>query len=360
MSGSGATVVYTDGACAGNPGPGGWAWAEPGGAWAAGPAAHTTNQRMEITAAYEAAVAHPGPVEIVTDSTYVKNCFDQRWYVKWQAGGRWLNSQRQPVANRDLWEPFIGLYLERPGEITFRWVKGHSGDVMNDLVDRLAVQACVDQMARSGTAPPDPATLGPPDLPIRRGTDAGASATVGPAAGASAVVADPRVPDGHRLAVFGHRPPELGGWDPNPVADGVCRTLGEILAAKAVLHPDLVVLTGLRLGAEMLAAEAAAEASVPYVAVLPFPDPQRVWSVAMQDRFHALAAAARGVVTLERKQPATKADARSALARRDGWLTANSAEAILVWDRDDRTLADLHRKLERRLGDDLWVLEPPT
>ena len=70
------TVVYTDGACSGNPGPGGWAWAVPGGAWASGPAAHTTNQRMEITAAYEAALDHPGPVQIVTDSTYVVNCFE--------------------------------------------------------------------------------------------------------------------------------------------------------------------------------------------------------------------------------------------------------------------------------------------
>jgi ribonuclease HI len=73
---SDATVVYTDGACLGNPGPGGWAWAEPEGAYASGPAARTTNQRMEITAAYEAVRGHPdGPLEIVSDSTYVVNCF---------------------------------------------------------------------------------------------------------------------------------------------------------------------------------------------------------------------------------------------------------------------------------------------
>src|SRR6187551_544083 len=97
------TTVYTDGACAGNPGPGGWAWAEPGGAFAAGFASHTTNQRMEITAAYEAAVAHPGELEIVTDSIYVLNCFEKRWFQKWVATG-WLNSAKKPVANRDLWE----------------------------------------------------------------------------------------------------------------------------------------------------------------------------------------------------------------------------------------------------------------
>src|SRR5262249_30401016 len=143
------------------------AWAEPGGAWASGFEAHTTNQRMEITAAFEAACSHPGSLEIVTDSTYVKNCFQQSWYVKWKANG-WLNSQRKPVANRDLWEPFIDLYESRPGEITFRWVKGHSNDVMNDLVDRLAVEACVTQQAGAGEQPPAPASLGPADVPSVR------------------------------------------------------------------------------------------------------------------------------------------------------------------------------------------------
>jgi ribonuclease HI len=342
------TVVYTDGACAGNPGPGGWAWAEPGGAWASGFAPHTTNQRMEITAAFEAARSHPGALEIVTDSTYVKNCFEQRWYAKWKANG-WKNSQRKPVANRDLWEPFIELYESRPGEITFRWVKGHSNDVMNDLVDRLAVAACVAQQAAAGEHPPDPATLGPADVvPLRVVGDAPAKR-------------DGRVPVGHRLVVFGAAPPELGGWDANPVATDVRRRLAELLAAKAQLHADLVVVTGLRLGAEMLAAEAALDAVVPYVAVLPYPEPDRTWSADNRARFARLVASARSSVTLERNRPDARSRAkfRDALARRDGWLVANADEAVLVWDRDDRSLADLHRKLVARLGEEeVWVLEP--
>src|ERR687894_2910235 len=100
------TTVYTDGACLGNPGPGGWAWAVPGGPFASGAEKATTNQRMEITAALEAVRALPGPLEIVSDSTYVVNCFRDRWWEQWQARG-WLNKAKKPVANRDLWEPLI-------------------------------------------------------------------------------------------------------------------------------------------------------------------------------------------------------------------------------------------------------------
>jgi ribonuclease HI len=137
-------TVYTDGACSGNPGPGGWAWAvAPSGSPSAfGHAEHTTNQRMEITAALEALralAADPGPIEVVSDSTYVVNCFRDRWWEGWMRRG-WLNSQRKPVANRDLWEPLINLVLAR-GDVTFRWVKGHSGDPLNDLVDEMAVAA---------------------------------------------------------------------------------------------------------------------------------------------------------------------------------------------------------------------------
>lgn len=135
--------VYTDGACAGNPGPGGWAWAvaPDGDRRGSGGAPHTTNQRMEVQAVLEALTAlrhERGPITVVSDSTYVVNCFRDRWYVKWQSNG-WKNSKKEPVANVDLWKPLIEVVLEvRPG---FRWVKGHSGDAMNDLVDRLAVAA---------------------------------------------------------------------------------------------------------------------------------------------------------------------------------------------------------------------------
>ena len=136
-------IVYTDGACSGNPGPGGWAWAmaPEGKPQGSGGAANTTNQRMELQAVLEALLAldpREGPIEIVSDSTYVVNCFKDRWYVGWQRNG-WRNSKRQPVANDDLWRPLIEIALA--GEVSFRWVKGHSGDPMNDLVDALAVAA---------------------------------------------------------------------------------------------------------------------------------------------------------------------------------------------------------------------------
>lgn len=136
-------IVYTDGACSGNPGPGGWAWAvaPTGERCGSGGEAHSTNQRMEVLAVLEALRAHPDdPARIVSDSTYVVNCFRDSWWRGWLARG-WRNSQKQPVANQDLWKPLIELYQRRAAQITFQWVKGHSGDPMNELVDRLAVAA---------------------------------------------------------------------------------------------------------------------------------------------------------------------------------------------------------------------------
>lgn len=146
-------TVYTDGACSGNPGPGGWAWAIPGGEFESGADPNTTNQRMEILAALQAVRTLGGrdeAIDIVSDSTYVVNCFKDRWWQGWQRRG-WTNSQRKPVANRDLWEPLIDVVTARR-DITFRWVKGHSGDPMNDLVDRLAVEAGARQRGTSGTS----------------------------------------------------------------------------------------------------------------------------------------------------------------------------------------------------------------
>jgi ribonuclease HI len=136
---AGATEVFTDGACRGNPGPGGWAWAVPDGPQGSGHDPATTNQRMEVRAALEAIRALPGTLVVVSDSTYVVNCFKNSWWTGWRARG-WTNSAKKPVANRDLWEPLIDLVEER-GDVTFRWVKGHSGHPMNDLVDQLAVEA---------------------------------------------------------------------------------------------------------------------------------------------------------------------------------------------------------------------------
>ncbi|HEX5268033.1 MAG TPA: ribonuclease H [Acidimicrobiales bacterium] len=158
------TTVYTDGACLGNPGRGGWAWAVPGGRFRSGAAGHSTNQRMEITAALEALGELTGAVTVVSDSTYVVNCFRDRWYEGWIRRG-WRNAQKKPVANQDLWAPLLELYLPRREEVAFRWVKGHGDDPMNDLVDRLAVEAATLQEGREGTGRPD--DLGPPDRPYR-------------------------------------------------------------------------------------------------------------------------------------------------------------------------------------------------
>ncbi|MCE2710445.1 MAG: ribonuclease HI [Ilumatobacteraceae bacterium] len=141
---TGVRVVYTDGACSGNPGPGGWAWAmapdgEPHGS---GGESRTTNQRMELLAVLQALrtlSASDGPIEVVSDSQYVVKCFNEAWWEGWLRRG-WKNSQRQPVANRDLWEPLISLVRER-GDISFRWVRGHTGEPMNERVDALAVAA---------------------------------------------------------------------------------------------------------------------------------------------------------------------------------------------------------------------------
>ena len=141
--------IFTDGACSGNPGPGGWAWAVPDGPYASGAERHTTNQRMETMAAFQAVTSIAGELLVVTDSTYVRNCFRDRWWEGWLRRGC-TNSAKKPVANRDLWEPLIEEYRRR-GNVSFSWVKGHSGDRMNDLVDMLAVEAAQTQRGRTGT-----------------------------------------------------------------------------------------------------------------------------------------------------------------------------------------------------------------
>ncbi len=341
------TVVYTDGACSGNPGPGGWAWAVPDGAFASGYEGHSTNQRMEIMAAWDAARSISGPLEVVSDSTYVVKCFTDKWYEGWHKRG-WTNSAKKPVANRDLWEPFIELYLDRlgtPDVVSFRWVKGHSGDKMNDLVDRLAVEAATRQEARSGDHPPD--TLGP--------ADSNGSGSEGDDVGPPVVV--PALP-GHAIAVFGHRPPELGGYDENMTTATLRRQLAEIFTAKAEMHPNLTIASGLRLGAETIAAEVALETDVPFVAVLPFPNPDKLWPSASRQRFRSLTDRAFDVYTIQRKEPDSKPKAGAALARLDAWLLANATEAVVVWDGRDKALGALHKKAETALGDDVWVLEP--
>lgn len=336
--GSNTAVAYTDGACSGNPGPGGWAWAISGERYASGSDAHTTNQRMEITAGFEAVQAIEGGLEVVSDSTYVVHCFRDRWHEGWVKRG-WKNSKREPVANRDLWEPFIDLVLAR-GDVTFRWVKGHAGDPMNDLVDRLAVEAALTQTGRTGEGEPE--DLGPPDR-------------VGPAAGGR----DRRLPAGRLVLVAGHRPGELGGYDPNPVADGVRTRLQEILAAMVQVDGPLGVVSGLRLGAEQLGAEAALALDLPLVVVLPYPEADRPWPAAARARFAELVDAAEVAITLETKMPATKQMAGAALGRRDAWLARQVDAALVVWDQEDDTVGRLVRSLEDHLGADQVLFVHP-
>lgn len=340
-------VVYTDGACSGNPGPGGWAWAREDGAWASGAEPHTTNQRMEIMAAFDAVRSADGPLEVVSDSTYVVNCFRDRWWEGW-IKRNWLNSKREPVANRDLWEPFVELVRQRDN-VTFRWVKGHSGDPMNDLVDALAVAAAQSQKGGEGTTLPDVSRL-PADTPNPVG------------AAMAGVRKDRRLPKldiaTHGVVVLGHRPPELGGYEQNPTSDYVARQLRSVLAAKAEMDSSLVVVSGLRLGAEMLAAEAAVALGLALVVVLPFPNPDRRWPAPQRNRFESLCAAADEVVTLERKVPGDNAAVSASLARRDGWLVRNVASAILVWRQELPVFRRLAVSLEDHLGDEVWIIDP--
>lgn len=339
--------VWTDGACKGNPGPGGWAWVDEQRRWASGAEARSTNQRMEIVAAHRAMTAHDGPVTIVSDSTYVVNCFRDRWYEGWKKRD-WKNSQRKPVANRELWEPFIDEYLTRRDEVEFAWVKGHSGDEMNDIADRLAVAAAAEQRDDSGDALP---VLGEADAvaPVERGAATGAGA-----ASSTAGDRDRRLPAGRLIGVFGLRPTELGGYDANPVADRVGRRLQEILAAKARMYPDLHVVSGLRLGAEALGGEAAVAERIPLVAVLPFPDPDAKWPESSRRRFRSLCDAAGAVLTLERATPDTKAKIGASLRRRDGWMARNLDEAIVVWDGQEPFTKRMLDSLRDKLGDDVW------
>ena len=178
---------------------------------AAGPSRTRPTSAWRSTAATEALYAIDGPVTVVSDSTYVVNCFTKKWYVGWKAKG-WKNSKKQDVANQDLWRPLIDHVLER-GDVTWQWVKGHSGDEWNDVVDRLAVEAAVQQKGRSGDRPPE--VLGPADA-------------VGLAAAAPPSRTRRRLrrrrsgpanqPEGHLVVVLGHRPPELGRLRPQPPA----------------------------------------------------------------------------------------------------------------------------------------------
>ncbi|KYP82077.1 ribonuclease HI [Ferroacidibacillus organovorans] len=132
--------LYTDGACSGNPGPGGWSAILVNGAKErelSGGEAETTNQRMEILAAVEGLKALKKPCEVAlhSDSAYLINCINEKWYVKWRKNG-WVNSKKEAVKNRDLWEQLLPLLDVH--HVTFVKVKGHSGHAYNERCDALA------------------------------------------------------------------------------------------------------------------------------------------------------------------------------------------------------------------------------
>jgi uncharacterized phage-like protein YoqJ len=135
--------------------------------------------------------------------------------------------------------------------------------------------------------------------------------------------------------------------------------MADIVEAKASLHPDLVVLTGLGLGAEQLGAEAALRAGVPFVAVLPYPEQESVWPPESRERYGKLLSAAVAEVTLQGKPPETKQKAGAALARRNAWLARHAHEALIVWDGKDDAVGKLVRSFQDHLGEeDVWVVEP--
>lgn len=136
-------AIYTDGACAGNPGPGGWGAVLMYGEHykeLSGNAAETTNNRMEIQAVIEAlgSLKQPCRVNVYSDSAYVVNCFKQDWIGGWQRNG-WRNSQNKEVQNRDLWQMLLSVM--RGHKVTFIKVKGHSDNKWNNRCDELATSA---------------------------------------------------------------------------------------------------------------------------------------------------------------------------------------------------------------------------
>ncbi|MBR1764841.1 MAG: ribonuclease HI [Ruminococcus sp.] len=133
--------IYTDGACSGNPGPGGWGAILRFGTAEkelSGGERQTTNNRMELTAVITAleALKEPCEVELYSDSRYIIDAVQKGWAKGWQARG-WVKGDKKPALNPDLWERLLAL-LERH-RVTFVWVKGHAGHPENERCDALAV-----------------------------------------------------------------------------------------------------------------------------------------------------------------------------------------------------------------------------
>ena len=133
--------IYTDGACSGNPGPGGWAAVLRYGTTEkelCGGTEDTTNNRMELTAVIEAlaALKEPCIVELTSDSKYVIDSVTKGWVYGWQKKG-WIKSDKKPALNVDLWERLLPLLAKHT--VRFHWIKGHNGHPENERCDQLAV-----------------------------------------------------------------------------------------------------------------------------------------------------------------------------------------------------------------------------
>ena len=136
-------IIYADGACRGNPGPGGWgAWLKSGAHERElfGGEPRTTNNRMELTAVIQAlaALKRPSAVVVYTDSEYVKNGITS-WIHGWKKRG-WLTADRKPVKNVELWQQLEAQAAQH--RVDWRWVKGHAGDPGNERADALANRGC--------------------------------------------------------------------------------------------------------------------------------------------------------------------------------------------------------------------------
>ena len=144
-------VIHTDGACKGNPGPGGWGVllsSDGGEKELFGGEALTTNNRMELTAVIEAigALKRPCQVTLYLDSEYVRKGITE-WIVGWKARG-WRTAAKQPVKNADLWLRLDALLAAGEHRIDWRWVRGHSGDAGNERADQLANRGVDSTRAR--------------------------------------------------------------------------------------------------------------------------------------------------------------------------------------------------------------------
>jgi len=133
-------IIYTDGACSGNPGPGGWGAILVYGERKleiSGYEPYTTNNRMELTAPIEAIkrLKESCEVDVYSDSSYLVNAFQKKWLVSWQQKN-WIKSDKKPVENRDLWEKLIGL--ANIHSIQWHKVKGHASNALNNRCDELA------------------------------------------------------------------------------------------------------------------------------------------------------------------------------------------------------------------------------